>query len=163
MARPEDDVSGTLLDPACLIVSVHILFRGVCSRVELVGSIANNKADNFMTSGNEVLIFEAINYFRSEIFHHHHWQNNPFLIISFLRRLYQICPFLRIRPSGFHFFGFCNNNFSYRARSSALHPTSNLEDQVSVCPPVTGWLSYTPTHSTFSSPSTILRATVEVF
>jgi hypothetical protein len=33
----------------------------------------------------------------------------------------------------------------YRARSSALHPTPNLEDQVSYsCTPVTGWPSYTP-------------------
>jgi hypothetical protein len=39
---------------------------------------------------------------------------------------------LWIRPSGFNFFGFCNNNFFYRARSSALHPPPNMEDQVSV-------------------------------
>jgi hypothetical protein len=34
--------------------------------------------------------------------------------------------------SCFHFFGFRDNNFFYRARSSALRPIPNLEDQVSV-------------------------------
>jgi hypothetical protein len=37
---------------------------------------------------------------------------------------------LRIRPSGFHVFGFRNNNSFYGARSSALRPIPNLEDQV---------------------------------
>jgi hypothetical protein len=43
----------------------------------------------------------------------------------FLRRFCEVA-------SSFHFFGFCNNNFFYRARSPALHPTPNLEDSVSV-------------------------------
>jgi hypothetical protein len=56
--------------------------------------------------------------------HHHHSQNNPFWAIAFLRRFYQIA-------SSFHFFGFRKNIF-YTARSSALYPASNLDDQVSV-------------------------------
>jgi hypothetical protein len=54
--------------------------------------------------------------------------------------LYKILPDLSvpgyvssIRQSSFHFFGFCNNNFFYRARLSALCPTRNLKDQVTVC------------------------------
>jgi hypothetical protein len=37
-----------------------------------------------------------------------------------------------IGPSGFHSFGFCNSNFLYRARTSALPPAPNLVDQVSI-------------------------------
>jgi hypothetical protein len=54
----------------------------------------------------------------------HHWQNSTFWAIAFLRRFCQIW-------TGFYFIGFRNNNF-YRARSSALPPTPNLEDQVPV-------------------------------
>jgi hypothetical protein len=51
----------------------------------------------------------------------------PFWVVAFLRRFCQIA-------SGFHFFGFHDSNFFffYRARSSALLPTPNLEDQVPV-------------------------------
>jgi hypothetical protein len=66
----------------------------------------------------------------------HHWKKNAFWATAFLK---QILPDLsvfpavssRITPSGFHF-GFRNNSFFYRARSSDLHPTPNLEDQVPV-------------------------------
>jgi hypothetical protein len=44
-------------------------------------------------------------------------------------RFCQTCLFLEIRPTGFHSFGFRNNNFVYRARTSALDPNPNLEDQ----------------------------------
>jgi hypothetical protein len=68
--------------------------------------------------------------------------------MGFIRRFRQ-------SSSGFHFFGFRNNNFFYRARSAALRPTPVLEVQVSLCPPATGWPRYTPRHRLlFSSPST---------
>jgi hypothetical protein len=61
----------------------------------------------------------------SHYHHHPHWQNSHFLVIAFLRRFCKIA-------SGFHFFGFRNDNFFYIAGSSALRPTPNMEDQVSV-------------------------------
>jgi hypothetical protein len=57
--------------------------------------------------------------------HHHHWQDSPFGPITFLRNFCQ-------NTSGFHFSWFRNNNIFYRARSSALRPASNLENQVLV-------------------------------
>jgi hypothetical protein len=54
------------------------------------------------------------------------------LVTAFLRRLCQICPFLAIRPSGFHFFGFRNNNFFLQSKVVSLESKPNLEDQVSV-------------------------------
>jgi hypothetical protein len=57
--------------------------------------------------------------------HHHHWQNSTYCAIAFLRRFCQIW-------SGFHLFRFQNTIFFYRARSSALRPTSNLENLVAV-------------------------------
>jgi hypothetical protein len=55
---------------------------------------------------------------------------------SLPERFCQICLFSVyvswMRPSGFHIFEFRNNNFLYRARSSACRPTPNLADQVPV-------------------------------
>jgi hypothetical protein len=57
---------------------------------------------------------------------HHNWQNSSFWAIAFLRRFCQIA-------AGFHSFGFRDNNFYfYGARSSALRPKPNPEEQVSV-------------------------------
>jgi hypothetical protein len=97
--------------------------------------------------------------------YHHNWQNCPFIAIAFLRRFCQICPFLGIRPSGFHFYGFHNNSFFYRARSSALRRTPNLEDQVSVLmsPSDTVVQLYPEAPDSFLSPSTTRRAAVKVF
>jgi hypothetical protein len=49
-----------------------------------------------------------------------------FWAVACLRR------FCQIRPSGFHFLVFRNKNFLCRARSSALCPTPNLKDHVSL-------------------------------
>jgi hypothetical protein len=49
----------------------------------------------------------------------------PFRATAFLRRF---C----LTESGFHFFGFCNNIFFYRARSSDLRPATSLEYPVLV-------------------------------
>jgi hypothetical protein len=56
---------------------------------------------------------------------HHHWRNSPFWSTAFLKRLCQIA-------SGFYLFGFRDFFFFYRAKSSALSPTPNLQDQVPV-------------------------------
>jgi hypothetical protein len=65
--------------------------------------------------------------------------DGPFIIIIGKRALFEPYPsvedsarFVNSLELGFHFFGFCNNNFFYRARSSALRSTPNLGDQVSV-------------------------------
>jgi hypothetical protein len=50
---------------------------------------------------------------------------SSFRAMAFLNTFYQI-------RSSFHFFGSRNNNFFYRTMSSALRPTPNLKDQVSV-------------------------------
>jgi hypothetical protein len=67
---------------------------------------------------------------------HHHWQNSHFWATAFLRRFCQTSLFVAIytwiRPSGFHFLDFATIIFFYRARSSALRPTPNPEDQVSL-------------------------------
>jgi hypothetical protein len=49
----------------------------------------------------------------------HHWQNNPFRSLAFLWIFWQVW-------SSFHYFELCNSNF-YRAKSSALRPTSQTE------------------------------------
>jgi hypothetical protein len=56
------------------------------------------------------------------ICHHHHRQNNHFSPTALLRGFWQIA-------SCFDFFALRNSIF-YRARSSALSPTEDLEDQV---------------------------------
>jgi hypothetical protein len=56
--------------------------------------------------------------------------------------------------------------FFFFCWSSAVRPTPNLEDPISMylCPLVTGWPRHTPRHRVpFSSPYTTRRATVEVF
>jgi hypothetical protein len=77
----------------------------------------------------------------------------PFYFLAFLGSSARFVYWTR--PSGFDCFGFRNNIFFYRPRSSALPPTPNLENRVSVfMPPETGWPSYTPRHRVpFSSPS----------
>jgi hypothetical protein len=58
----------------------------------------------------------------------HHWQTSHFWVIGFFRRLLQIWP-------GFHFVDFSTIYF-YRARSSALRQTPNIEGQaVAFTPP----------------------------
>jgi hypothetical protein len=77
-------------------------------------------------------------------YHHHQRQKRPFSAIAFLRRFCQIA-------SGFRIFGFCNNNFLHKARSSALRPTPNLEKQVPVLmSPSDRVASYTPGTGSFT-------------
>jgi hypothetical protein len=74
------------------------------------------------TSGNFVSVF---------IIHHHHWQNSPFTATALLKRFCQICVFLRITPSSFHFFGFCNNNFfSEQGHHPCIQPPEVLINNV---------------------------------
>jgi hypothetical protein len=94
-------------------------------------------------------------------FHHHHhypWPNSSFRAIALLRRSCQIA-------SDFHFFGFCNNNFLHsKFFSLASNPPTWRNRSLYLCPPATGWPSYTPRHRVpFSSPFTTRRVTVEVF
>jgi hypothetical protein len=81
----------------------------------------------------------------------------PFWATAFLRRFCHTA-------SGFHFFGFRNNNFfTEQGRQSCVQPPTGTIKSLYSCPPVTGWPSYTPRHWVpFSSPSTTRRATVEV-
>jgi hypothetical protein len=62
--------------------------------------------------------------------HHHQWQRAYFLSWPSLQDAVKTC-LSWVRPSSFHFFGF-HKNYFYRARLSALRPTHNLEDQVSI-------------------------------
>jgi hypothetical protein len=87
---------------------------------------------------------------------HEHWQNISFWAVAFLRKSCHICS----RPCSFHFCGFHN-----RTGSPALHPTPNLENQVSVCmSPSERVANYTPRQRVpFSSPSSTLRTKIETF
>jgi hypothetical protein len=82
---------------------------------------------------------------------------------------YKILPHLYtpswIRPSDFHFFGFHNIHiFTERGRQSWVQHLTWWTRSLYLCPPVTGWPSYTPRHWVpFSSPSTTCGAMVEVF
>jgi hypothetical protein len=79
---------------------------------------------------------------------HHHFDKTTFFE-----------PWTCLENSGFCFFWFCNSNSFYRARLSALHPTSQPAGPGRWCPPVTRWTSYTLRHRVpFSSPSTTCRA-----
>jgi hypothetical protein len=61
--------------------------------------------------------------------HHHHWQNSSFWAIAFL----WFCQIYReLDQPIFTSLDFATIISFYRARSSALRPTLNLEDQVSV-------------------------------
>jgi hypothetical protein len=52
--------------------------------------------------------------------------------------------------------------FFCKARSSALHPTPNLEDQsLYLCPSVTGWPTYTPRHWVPFSPQDRKRSSFQ--
>jgi hypothetical protein len=91
---------------------------------------------------------------------------HPFWTIAFLRKFCQISPFLGSRLSGFHFFGFQNNNLFYRAKSSALHqtPQPGGPGPSIYMSPGTEWPSCNTRHWVpLSSPSTIRRAAVEIF
>jgi hypothetical protein len=70
-----------------------------------------------------------------------------------------------IGPSDFPFFGFRNNNsFTDQGRQPCAQPPTRRTRSLYLCPPVTGWPSYTPRHRIpISSPSTTRRAPVEVF
>jgi hypothetical protein len=90
---------------------------------------------------------------------HHYWQNSPFWAIAFLRRFCQIGLFLAI-----HFFGFRNNFFTEQGRQPCAQPPNMKIMFPYLCPPVTGWPSYTPRHRThFILPFTTHMVTVEVF
>jgi hypothetical protein len=66
---------------------------------------------------------QTARWYHKHPFHHHpHWQKSPLWATALLTKFYRIA-------SGFHYFGF-RDNFFYRARLSALHPTPNLEYQV---------------------------------
>jgi hypothetical protein len=43
--------------------------------------------------------------------HHYHRQKNLHWVMTLLRKFWQICPILGLRPSCFYFLGFRNNNF----------------------------------------------------
>jgi hypothetical protein len=62
----------------------------------------------------------------------YHCQDSSFWAVAFLRRFCQI-------TSGFHFFGSRNNN-SFTGQGRRTWRTMSLY----LCPPVTGWSSYTP-------------------
>jgi hypothetical protein len=74
-------------------------------------------------------------------YHHQHWHNSPFWAIAFLRRFCQIA-------SGFHFFGFRNDNICLQSKvvTLASNPQPGGPGPCIYVPPVTGWPSYTPTH-----------------
>jgi hypothetical protein len=70
------------------------------------------------------------------------WQCSPVWTMDFLGRFSQICPFLRIRPSGFHFSGFRNNNFLHsKVVSLASNPPTWRNRPLCglVIPPGTGF------------------------
>jgi hypothetical protein len=49
------------------------------------------------------------------------------------------------RPSGFHFFGFHNNNFfTEQGQQPWVQPPTWMTGSLYLCPPVTGWPSYNP-------------------
>jgi hypothetical protein len=86
--------------------------------------------------------------------HHHHRQNSPFRAMAFLRRFRVFTSWIS------------QQQFIYTVRPSALRPTflplTRRVRSLYLCPPVTGWPSYTPRHRvSFSSPPTTRRATVE--
>jgi hypothetical protein len=59
-------------------------------------------------------------------------QSSPFWAIA-LEDFTRYVFLAWIRPSSFHFFACRSSNFFYRARSSSLHSSAHLEDQVPVC------------------------------
>jgi hypothetical protein len=94
-----------------------------------------------------------LSYHSTPHHHHHHWA------IAFLR-FRRFC----LIASYSHSFGFRNNTFFTEQgfRPCVQSPTWRTRP-LYLCPPVTGWSSYTPRHRVlFSSPSTSCRATVEV-
>jgi hypothetical protein len=94
--------------------------------------------------------------------------NNSIIIIIISKiRLFSAKALLKNSArfkSGFHF-NFATTILFYRARSSALRPNSNLENQVSVCISPRDRVAqlYHTCRAPFSSPSTARRARVEVF
>jgi hypothetical protein len=70
--------------------------------------------------------------------HHHDWQNRTFWAIAFLRIFRHVCPFLGIRLSAFHFFGF------RKVVSLASNPQPGGAEPCIYVLPVTGWPIYIP-------------------
>jgi hypothetical protein len=70
--------------------------------------------------------------------HHYRWQDSPFWATTFHRRFYQIA-------SGFYFFGFCDKFFTDQGCQPCFQLPA-LTKFLYLCPPVTGWPSYTPRH-----------------
>jgi hypothetical protein len=103
------------------------------------GRIARTNLQNYSRVGNGSLDIQVmiricrILWNTKALIHHHHhyhhWQNSPFLSIAFLRRFCQICLNYTIR---FSLLCTLQQQFVHRARSSALRPAPNLEDQVPV-------------------------------
>jgi hypothetical protein len=88
--------------------------------------------------------------------HQHHWKNSPSSENS--------ARFVFSQTIRFHLLEFATILF-YRARSSALLPTPNLEDHgpVFMSPPIQ-WPNFTPRHRVpFPSPSTTRRTIIEEF
>jgi hypothetical protein len=78
----------------------------------------------------------------------HHWQNSTFYVTVFLIRFCQIA-------SGFHFFGFRNNNLFTEQGRQPYTLIMSLSDRVA---------QLSPRHGvSFASPPTTRRATVELF
>jgi hypothetical protein len=69
------------------------------------------------------------------------------------------------RPSCFHFFGCCKNNFfTEQSLQPCVQPPAWGTRSLYLCPSVTGWASYIPRPQVpFSSRPMTHRATVEVF
>jgi hypothetical protein len=97
-------------------------------------------------------------------YQNHHHRNYHFQIALF-KRYTSLEDSTGLRPSGFHFFGFLNNNsFKEQARQPCVQPPTWRTTFLYLCPPVTGWPSYTPRQrEPLSSPSTTRKATVKLF
>jgi hypothetical protein len=92
---------------------------------------------------------------------------NTTIIIIGKAALFGSCLPWKILPdlsSGFHFFRFRNNNlFTEQGHQPCFQLPTWRTRSPYLCPPVTGWSSYTPRHWVpFSSSPTTRRARVEV-
>jgi hypothetical protein len=88
-------------------------------------------------------------------------EKQPLLSNSLLQKILLDFPVPGIRPPGFHFFGFRNDNsLTEQGRQPCVQPSTWRTRSLYLCPPVTGWPSYIPRHEVpFSSPSRTRRAT----
>jgi hypothetical protein len=98
--------------------------------------------------------------FIPEKYHNHHrrWHGSLLSVTAFLRRLCQI-------SYGSHLFGFRDNFcFAEPGRQPCVQPQTWRTRSLYLCPPVTGWPSYTHGHWVpFVSPCTTCRTMVKVF